>query len=155
TALDLLILEMTITTTLEWLWDHVAAPILDALGNTSTPIGSVWPRLWWCPTGALTTLPLHAAGHHHTGDTVLDRVISSYTPTLPPPNPARTRAESTQPAQILIVAIPNTPGQHRLPGATTEHDLLTAQLAPTARTDLTDTHATRAAVLAQLARHRW
>ena len=48
-----------------------------------------WPRLWWCPTGPLTLLPLHTAGHHVEAAagaspprTVLDRVVSSYTPTL-------------------------------------------------------------------------
>ena len=65
--------------------------MLTALGRTSAPeTGDPWPRVWWCPTGPLTVLPIHAAGHHprlrtaDTGDTdcVLDRVISSYTPTL-------------------------------------------------------------------------
>src|SRR5262249_10599341 len=78
---DQLCLEMAVTTTLEWLWDHIAAPILNALGYTAAPTGG-WPRLWWCPTGALTVLPVHVAGYHHTRDTVCDRVVSSYTPTL-------------------------------------------------------------------------
>src|SRR4029077_20061596 len=98
TAPDLLILETAITTTLEWLWDHITAPILGTLGHT-TPASDVWPRLWWCPTGALTLLPLHAAGRHHTADTVYDRVISSYTPTLRALHHARTRPMATQPAQ--------------------------------------------------------
>jgi len=41
------------------------------------------PRLWWCPTGPLTILPLHTAGRHRdhrSGQNVLDRVVSSYTP---------------------------------------------------------------------------
>ncbi|MGW4205449.1 CHAT domain-containing protein, partial [Streptomyces sp. NPDC004726] len=48
------------------------------------------PRLWWCPVGPLVRLPLQAAGHHRDpyggGDgrprTVIDRVVSSSTPTL-------------------------------------------------------------------------
>ena len=46
--------------------------------------------MWWCPTGPLTILPIHAAGHHAdsvsgttpTKQSVLDRVVSSYAPTL-------------------------------------------------------------------------
>ena len=76
---------------LAWLWDVVAEPVLTALGHTSKPAaGDIWPRVWWCPTGPLTVLPLHAAGHHPrlrttvagSADCVLNRVISSYTPTL-------------------------------------------------------------------------
>ncbi|WP_049795765.1 CHAT domain-containing protein [Frankia sp. EAN1pec] len=45
------------------------------------------PRLWWCASGMLAFLPLHAAGHHETRHrgaphTVLDHAISSFTPTL-------------------------------------------------------------------------
>ena len=50
---------------LDWLWDVIAEPVLTALGHTSAPeTGSPWPRVWWCPTGPLTVLPIHAAGHH-------------------------------------------------------------------------------------------
>jgi tetratricopeptide (TPR) repeat protein len=154
TSTDRLSLEMAITTTLEWLWDHVAGPVLDALGHVSTPTGR-WPRLWWCPTGALTILPIHAAGHHHTTDTVLDRVVSSYTPTLRALARARDRGEAAQPAKILIVAVPDTPRQGRLPGAADERDLLTTWFARHSRTVLSDIEATRDNVMAHIGRHRW
>ncbi|WP_243407941.1 tetratricopeptide repeat protein, partial [Frankia canadensis] len=73
---------------LGWLWDVLAGPVLDRLHLTTTPAdGPSWPRLWWCTTGLLSFLPVHAAGHHDTRfdthpATVLDRTISSYTPTL-------------------------------------------------------------------------
>ncbi|KAJ7928276.1 CHAT domain-containing protein [Mycena leptocephala] len=40
-------------------------------------------RLWWCPMGEFTGLPLHAshAANDHTGDAA-DRFIQSYTPNL-------------------------------------------------------------------------
>ncbi|CAH0025870.1 unnamed protein product [Clonostachys rhizophaga] len=65
---------------LEWLWDTIAKPVLDALGFTETPTGADWPHIWWIPTNALVGLPIHAAGYHHQGstNTVIDRVISSY-----------------------------------------------------------------------------
>jgi hypothetical protein len=105
--------------TLAWLWDVVAEPVLTALGHTDTPTGA-WPRLWWSPTGPLNFLPLHAAGRHDTpGASVIDRVVSSYTPTLRallhsrsyPPSPHRS---------ALVVAMPETPGQVALPATVGE-----------------------------------
>jgi CHAT domain-containing protein len=65
---------------LEWLWDVIAGPVFEALGFTQPPSDDNWSHLWWIPTGALSQLPLHAAGYHSRGSnkTVLDRVISSY-----------------------------------------------------------------------------
>ena len=40
------------------LWDQVVSPIVDFL-QTIHPLES---RIWWCPTGEFTSLPLHAAG---------------------------------------------------------------------------------------------
>ena len=153
-SIDRLCLEMAITTTLEWLWDHIAGPILQRLGHTTTPVGT-WPTLCWCPTGALTVLPVHAAGYHRSRDTVMDRVVSSYTPTVRAMTNARTGETSPQPAKILIIALPDTPGQNTLPGATAERDLLTARFAPETRTVLTGSDATRHTVLTHLGRHRW
>jgi hypothetical protein len=72
---------------LGWLGDRVTGPVLDHLGYTTTPpAGAPWPRVWWCPSGALSLLPLHAAGHHDLSgglsDAVIDRVISSTVPTV-------------------------------------------------------------------------
>jgi hypothetical protein len=57
--------EKRLADILGWLWDTVAGPVLDRLGITGPPgEGEPWPRLWWCPSGLLSFLPLHAAGHH-------------------------------------------------------------------------------------------
>jgi hypothetical protein len=81
----------TVLDVLGWLWDAAAEPVLARLGHTGDrKSGDPWPRVWWCPTGPLSVLPIHAAGHHpryrttatRNTDCVLDRVISSYTPTL-------------------------------------------------------------------------
>jgi hypothetical protein len=65
---------------LEWLWNVIARPVLEALEFKQPPSDDNWPHLWWIPTGALSQLPLHASGYHFRGstETVLDRVISSY-----------------------------------------------------------------------------
>ncbi|HEV2347533.1 MAG TPA: CHAT domain-containing protein [Actinocrinis sp.] len=114
------IAQAVLAETLEWLWDTVAEPVLNALGYGSAPEnGADWPHIWWAPGGLLGLLPLHAAGRH-TEDgvrhrrSVMDRVISSYTPTVRALRHARER-EAAVPSvpSSLIVAMPTTPG---LPG---------------------------------------
>ncbi|GAA1006966.1 CHAT domain-containing protein [Acrocarpospora pleiomorpha] len=102
---------------LEWLWDVVAAPILDALGFTACPgVGEVWPRVWWASGGLLGRLPVHAAGYHRAtnGQAVIDRVISSYTPTIRALGYARQAPSAKKRARPLVVVMPTTPG---VPGA--------------------------------------
>ncbi|CRK56831.1 hypothetical protein [Alloactinosynnema sp. L-07] len=107
--------ERVLGSTTEWLWDAVAEPVLDALGPLAdTSASDLPPRLWWCPTGLLTLLPLHGAGHHRAGDgrTLLDRAVSSYTPTLRvltrslAPRSTRERDE-----RLLFVGAPEVPDQ--------------------------------------------
>jgi len=69
---------------LEWVWDVAIEPLMETLGYTSTPIDGSWPHIWWIPIGAWTLIPVHAAGYHgvESNRNCLDRVISSYVPTL-------------------------------------------------------------------------
>jgi CHAT domain-containing protein len=131
---------------LGWLWDTVAEPVLAALPADPA-------RLWWCPTGALTFLPVHAAGHHGSGSrrTLLDRVICSYTPTLRALAEARTRPPA--PARMLAVGQPATPGLSPLPNALAEVRRL-ASLVP-GTTLLSGDAAGREAVLTALAEHTY
>ncbi|XVQ07279.1 CHAT domain-containing protein [Spirillospora sp. CA-255316] len=107
---------------LEQLWDAAAGPILDRLGYRRTPPGGEpWPRVWWVPVGPLALLPIHAAGYHrqepgrHGRRTVMDRVVSSYTPTARALGHAREReAAASATDRMLIVAMPETPGARRL-----------------------------------------
>ncbi|NGO48156.1 CHAT domain-containing tetratricopeptide repeat protein [Streptomyces ureilyticus] len=111
---------------LQWLWDAAAGPVLEALGHHRQPSADAdWPRVWWAPGGLLGLLPLHAAGYHTDPvdepgrRTVMDRVISSYTPTVRALRHARQHAPvPDKPAQGLVVAMPTTPDlpdQGRLP----------------------------------------
>jgi tetratricopeptide (TPR) repeat protein len=65
----------SLTDILAWLFHTIGQPVLAVLPPAEPP-----RRVWWCPTGQLSLLPLHAAGS--PSGSVLDSVISSYTPTL-------------------------------------------------------------------------
>jgi hypothetical protein len=146
------------TETLEWLWDVIAKPVLDRLGLRCTPADDEpWPRLWWCPTGWLSLLPLHAAGRHlaRSGESVLDRVVSSSTPTVRALALARTQVvgQPAAPPNPLVVTLPQTPGAKDLPGAEAEAALL-ARLFPGLH-QLVGPQATVEAVRRALPGHSW
>ena len=121
--------EAVLAGVLAWLGDRVTGPVLDHLGYTAAPArGIPWPRVWWCPSGALSLLPFHAAGHHEVFDgpseAVIDRVISSTIPTLGALLRARQMTQPTREPRMLVVAMPHTPGQADLPGVYREADSL-------------------------------
>jgi len=153
--LDRLTAQDAVRHTLEWLWDTVTGPVLSALGITAPPAGDQpRPRVWWSPTGALTLLPLHAAGHHTGGGpTVLDRVVSSYVPTVRALMYARRRTRGLRRGPLLMVAMPQTPGHSDLNAAHTEGIRIAGRwpgLPP-----LTGAQATRETVLDMLPRCGW
>ncbi|MEO3868218.1 CHAT domain-containing protein [Nonomuraea sp. B12E4] len=118
-----------------------------ALGITGPPQDGVWPRLWWSPTGPLNSLPLHAAGHHTVaGASVLDRAVSSYTPTVRALLHSRARPVPARRAG-LTVAMPATPGHAALPETAREAVEVTARIQGQV---LVGPRASRAAVLAAL-----
>ncbi|MGP4020711.1 CHAT domain-containing protein [Saccharopolyspora sp. 5N708] len=77
---------------LDWIWQSVADPVFNVLSyyyvttyGAPPAENQPWPRIWWCPTGPASFLPLHAAGADGapgTGLSVLERTVPSYTPTL-------------------------------------------------------------------------
>ncbi|MGI5484514.1 CHAT domain-containing protein [Streptomyces lavendofoliae] len=149
----------TVVDTLAWLWETVAGPVLTALGRTE-PLGpdAVGSRLWWCPAGLFTLLPLHAAGRPlpaGDGDTVPDRVVSSYTPTLRALLHAREGRPAAAGARArgLIVSLPSTPGLPDLPAAGEEARALRLRHPDAAF--LTGAAADAPAVLDALSRCSW
>ncbi|MFI6372012.1 CHAT domain-containing protein [Streptomyces sp. NPDC050546] len=156
--------EQVMIDTQEWVWHTIADPVLDALGFTGPPDeGRPWPRLWWCPSGPLTSLPLHSAGYHEDAgrsrpSTVIDRVVSSYTPTLKALSEARRPRPSghERPVEdkLLLVTVANAPGQPPLPAVAREQALL-QELFTGRHTLLADETATVEAVRAGMATHRW
>ena len=144
--LELKAAHETITATLRWLWEAIALPVLPGLLAACAPTPRQLPRVWWCPTGPLTFLPMHAAGvHNGAGESVLDHIVSSYTLTLRLLLRARERPRPDEPdAAPVVVTLPETPGQQPLPYAGPEADVVMARF-PHAR-QFRDAEATTGAV---------
>jgi tetratricopeptide (TPR) repeat protein len=160
---------------LAWAWEAITEPVLTALGHARTPTGKVesWPRVWWCPTGPATVVPLHAAGRHPrttasytamgeaaaVADTVAGRVVSSYTPTLRSLATTVGRA-APGPVRQLAVGVPEAPGYlpgaGPLPGVPVELQVVADYLpVPEKATQLLGSAATKRAVLEALPGHSW
>lgn len=86
-------------------------------------------RIWWCPSGPLTFLPIHAAGIYSkekapiTGSCVSDYVISSYTPTVTALlDKIKETAPTTNenPTCVLLISQPSTPDYATIPGTREE-----------------------------------
>ncbi|KAK0193542.1 CHAT domain-containing protein [Armillaria mellea] len=142
-------------------WEGSLKPLFDFLhlephdsSSESDP-----PRLWWCPTGPLSFLPLHAAGFYNTeecGTKVYEYVASSYTPTV-----GILADISNQPSEefsgLLTVCQPHTPGQNPIP-KTEDEVYSVVQVAVEsglAITPLDNNDATPEEVLSGMAEHSW
>ncbi|CAE7124188.1 unnamed protein product [Rhizoctonia solani] len=141
---------------LEALWNNVVKPVLDHLGYTNNVRTDNLPHITWCPTGAMTFLPLHAAGDYDKPcSRVFDYAISSYTPTLT----ALLESTSESPrrhSRVLAVGQAATPGHAPLPGTALELDRVKAHMQGKGNyMQLVDEQATITAVLDEMERHDW
>jgi tetratricopeptide (TPR) repeat protein len=108
------------------IWRTTVSPVLSALGLTDSQERSeTLPRMWWCPTGPLSFLPIHAAGpYSKSGEpSLMYRVVSSYTNTLSALLRARDKHRSTESCQMLLIGQAETPGQKPL-SATEDLDVI-------------------------------
>ncbi|MEV4434736.1 CHAT domain-containing protein [Streptomyces sp. NPDC049585] len=138
--------DVAMKATLRWLGTHIAGPVLNRLRPGHQPP----PRLWWCPTGVLSLLPLHAAVLED-GAYVHDRVVSSYVPTLGSLLHARSRP-APEPGRASLVAVAVDAGPYpRLHSLDAELAAASALQGP--RDTLRDTDATPEAVRAALRTH--
>ncbi|KAJ7474997.1 CHAT domain-containing protein [Mycena latifolia] len=101
------------------LWIKIVKPVLDGLAVMDPG------RIWWCPTGPLAFLPIHAAGHYGQetafGSKLADFFISSYTPSLSALIEGfHANQESQDGLQLLVVAQPSAIGQNPIPGTIKE-----------------------------------
>ncbi|RAH48713.1 CHAT domain-containing protein [Aspergillus brunneoviolaceus CBS 621.78] len=122
---------------LSWLWYTCVKPILELLASHNSISSRQKSRVWWIGVGAASGLPFHAAGDYTTGpqdentanENCLDRVISSYTPTIKTLQNSRRNAQrraAQAPVQpedspsLLIATMADTPGHGTLHGVRRE-----------------------------------
>ncbi|KAF5341257.1 hypothetical protein D9611_006153 [Ephemerocybe angulata] len=93
-------------------------------GRIDPSSGKAPPRIWWCPTGELSFLSLHAAGVYgeSESDSVMDYVVSSYMPTV---TALTDRVKNNLPIDetvsgLFLTSQPNAPGRSPIPGTTDE-----------------------------------
>ena len=136
-----------VSATLAWLWESIVGPTLRALDAGGE-------RIWWCPTGPLSLLPIHAAAYREA-----DSVIPSYTPSLSMLIQARRPRDSTaNAARLLVVGMPDPPiytaGLGPLPGVVREVQAITDRLDGNCHILLGE-QASRGETLRQLPSYSW
>ncbi|PVF91893.1 TPR-like protein [Serendipita vermifera] len=110
------------------LWNGLVKPILDSLEFSPHP--DSLPRIWWCPTGPLAFLPIHAAGICDPGSfdsQISDYVISSYTPTLSTLLEKSSRTVGPR-FKLLSVIQPSAPGGASIPNTKKELECIKRRL---------------------------
>jgi CHAT domain-containing protein len=146
--------DLTLASVLSDLYEFVGKPVIERLRELKVPEKS---RVWWCPTGAFSSLPLHAMGPIPSADGneqyFSDLYIPSYTPSLSALIESRKRAslsdasDNSKPS-ILLVAQPDT-----LPGAFGEINAI--KFTKTRVTTLISAMATPETVIKGLRAHRF
>jgi len=138
------------------LWDHIISPIVDSLQTIHPPQS----RIWWCPTGEFSVLPLHAAGPYRKGHRNLtDIYISSYTSTLTALIRARRRDPSssvTQCKSFIAIGQAKAAGENELVSVGAELDTIGQRvdgLAKFTRIDGEDSRISR--VVEELDKNNW
>jgi CHAT domain-containing protein len=106
------------------------------------------PRVWWCLSGPLTFLPIHAAGLYgenaSLGSKLSDFVVSSYIPTISSLITG-TRPMSPSNHRVLAVALPK---ESCLPGTKEELDLIANHVGTSNFMELLESKATVENVIA-------
>jgi CHAT domain-containing protein/tetratricopeptide (TPR) repeat protein len=138
------------------LWDQIVSPIVDCL-QTTLPSQS---RIWWCPTGEFSVLPLHAAGPYRKGQQNLPHIyISSYTPTLNALIRARRGDPSNSaPDQKRFIAIgqASATGETELVSVGAELDIIGQRVNSLARfTRIDGEESCISSVVEELGKHEW
>ncbi|KAJ6546223.1 CHAT domain-containing protein [Mycena vulgaris] len=102
------------------IWQTIVKPVFKKSENPS--------RLWWCPTGPFSFVPLHAAGIYGPDrtDCVSEYVISSYTPSLTALLDPPTHIEPF--CKMTAVVEPHAPKCSPLPGTQKELEKIKSRI---------------------------
>ncbi|KAF9465358.1 CHAT domain-containing protein [Collybia nuda] len=142
--------DQVLGTVIFWLWNSVVKPVFSSL----LEIGISKGRLWWCPSGPFTYLPLHAAAP------LGDEFVQSYTPTLGALIIANKKYKE-HPVDasdvMMAVGVTEVPGVHgsysSLPSVAQELELVTTIFG--ANTKLLDEKATAENITKGMASSGW
>ncbi|KAF8693995.1 TPR-like protein, partial [Rhizoctonia solani] len=150
--------EIDFKSVLADLWNDIVKPVLDFLEYTHKDEISPnnMPHVTWCPTGALSFLPLHAAGDYdQPRSRAFNYVVSSYIPTL-------TALLSSSPSalgpnsRVLVIGQEATPGHQQLPGTTKELESVVCHIqGMVGHSQLLGEQATITTVLDAMEQHDW
>ncbi|MEU1888741.1 CHAT domain-containing protein [Micromonospora rifamycinica] len=154
-------LRQTLVALQRWLWDTVGEAVCATLDDILGSAPDRRHRVWWCPTGPLTMLPLHAAGRFGANASlaakrrisVAARCVSSYTPSLSALLRARATPVPSGPPQAFAVGLGTLPGQAPLPAVSDELRAVSSHV-PGLRV-LSGRRATVEGVLTALEQHGW
>ncbi|KAF6759267.1 CHAT domain-containing protein [Ephemerocybe angulata] len=118
--------ETVMRTILRGLWEKLVTPILQRLEllKVDQSLDTTLPRIWWCPTGPLSFLPIHAAGIYGktVSESVMDYAILSYIPTVAALADRIKNRQSIDKERtgVVMVSQPKVDGAASIPGTTTE-----------------------------------
>ncbi len=117
-ANSVLALHIAAYRNLRWLWNVIVEPVLRHLTIPTPGNGDRLPAIRWAPTGAVASMPLHAALAPQSSDrtipvSAIDCVVSSYVSDL-----ARSELAGSHQASGLkavdFIGVPDKPGLPRL-----------------------------------------
>jgi len=119
-------------------------------------------RIWWCPTGPLAFLPIHAAGIYKldsqlSRSCVSDFVVSSYTPTVGAIlNKVKASGiEKSTSSKVLLISQTSTPDGHQTPGTTQEIKSVMKMVGTHSCIDLEGSAATVSRVKQEMGKCHW
>ncbi|KAG9118911.1 hypothetical protein FRC07_006328 [Ceratobasidium sp. 392] len=137
------------------LWSDVVEPVLRRLSYINKGTLDALPHVTWCATGALSFLPLHAAGlYDGQSPNTFDLVVSSYTPTIGALlSPVEQEPELR--SGLLAVGQDATLGLFPLPNTVEELKVIEKYISPSHYNQLTGGSATVAATLDAMEAHSW
>jgi CHAT domain-containing protein len=130
-------------------------------GSTDTlyfqPHPEVLPRIWWCATGPLSFLPIHAAGIYGPGainSQINEYVISSYIPTLSALLKSSNRPVDTS-FKLLSVIQPSAPGVSSIPNTKREFEYIQRHLGELDHVALNGHQGTKQRVMKAMSESNW
>ncbi|TFK71027.1 hypothetical protein BDN72DRAFT_895999 [Pluteus cervinus] len=148
--------QLPATSLLAQLWLAIVKPVLDGLGIQHAPTRTAdMPRIWWCPSGPLVGLPIHAAGIYTAdgqGPVISDYVVSSYFPSASALTYASRPQDPSQKFSLLTIANPQYADFSKLPGTELELEKIKTH---TVTQELTRGEATVEAVKKEMENASW